>query len=346
MLLNIQDEEMHGGITLDESPKISPNTNEAQESVGVVLVNWNGVEYTIPCIESLRAGIVKPDRIVVVDNASKDDYSDLIMHAFPDVELIRNPENAGFTGANNIGIKRLISLGCRYIWILNNDTVIDENCLSMLKNYMDLHPEASACTGKILYTGSDRLVWYAGAVYHKWTLRFSHRGAKEEDGGQYDQIQEVPFISGCCMFVRREAIEQVGMFDDRFFAYYEDGDWCLRAKKKHLRLIYIPQAVIWHKVSATVDKLRKQEAGGTTSPFSVYITSRNRLYIIRKHSESILQMFTASLAAAAWFTYYATALLVLLRIEKVRALAMAVYDGIVEPLESTPDHALTPRYLR
>lgn len=325
---------------------MSRSTDETQQPVGVVLVNWNGAEHTIPCIESLRAGIAKPDRIVVVDNASQDDSPDLIMRAFPDVELIRNQENAGFTGANNIGISKLISLGCTYIWILNNDTTIDENCLLTLKSYMGVHPEVSACTGKILYADPDRLVWYAGAVYNKWTLRFSHRGAREEDGGQYDEIQEVPFVSGCCMFVRREAIERIGMFDDHFFAYYEDGDWCLRAKKEHLRLIYIPQAVIRHKVSATVNKLKNQKIGGTTSPFSVYITSRNRLYMIRKHSENILQRCTASLAAAVWFVYYAMVLLALFRIEKIRALAMAVYDGIADPLDLTNKHTLAPRYLQ
>ncbi|GFE58592.1 glycosyltransferase family 2 protein [Geobacter sp. AOG1] len=315
-------------------------------TVGVVLVNWNGAELTIPCIESLYAGTVKPDRIVVVDNASRDHSVALIADRFPDLELIRNQENAGFTGANNIGISRLMSSGCDYIWILNNDTTIDENCLSTLKSYMDIHPDVSACSGKILYAETDRLIWYAGATYSTWTFQSRHRGEGEEDAGQYDMIEDVPFISGCCMFVRRAAIERIGLFDNHFFAYGEDSDWCIRAQKEKLRLHYLPQAVIRHHLSATVNKLKNQKTRGTTSPFSIYITSRNRLYLIRKHSTNVLQTCIASLAVVAGLAYHAAGLLALGRFEKIGALVMAVYDGITAPLGAAGNHTFMPRYLR
>lgn len=327
------------------SHNMSSQADMAVQTVGVVLVNWNGAGFTIPCIESLLAGSVKPDLIVVVDNASRDNSSELISQKFPGIELIRNKENLGFTGANNIGISRLMAAGCEYIWILNNDTTVDGECLSTLKSHMAGHLDVSACSGKILYADPDRCLWYAGARYNKWILGFAHRGQGEEDAGQYDRIEEVPFLSGCCMFVRREAIERVGLFDDHFFAYYEDSDWCLRAREARLRLDYIPEAVIRHKVSATVNTLQKQKYGGTTTPFSVYITNRNRLYLLRKHAGSALQSCSALLAFAAWVCYYSAALLLLFRIDKCRALVMAVYDGITNPLDSSPGSTMTPRYL-
>lgn len=315
------------------------------ESVGVVLVNWNGAEHTIPCIESLLAGSAKPERIVVVDNGSRDNSPDLIEQKFPGIVLIRNGENLGFTGANNIGINRLMAAGCEYIWILNNDTTVDTECLLALKNHMANHPEVSACSGKILFADSGR-IWYAGARYTKWTLRFAHRGYDAEDAGQYDRIEEVPFLSGCCMFVRHEALERIGRFDDHFFAYCEDSDWCLRARQAQLQMHYLPLAVIRHKVSATLNTLKKQRHGGTTSPFSVYIINRNRLFLIRKHADTALQRCTASLAFTAWFCYYCVVLLLLFRIDKCRALVMAVYDGVTKPLVSPPGRIITPRYLR
>jgi len=324
---------------------MSSLVDKAIPAVGVVLVNWNGAGYTLQCIESLLAGSVKPDRIVVVDNASRDHSPELIAEKFPEIDLIRNQENVGFTGANNIGISRLMAAGCEYVWILNNDTTVDAECLSALKNHMTGHTGVSACSGKIFYAEPEKLIWYAGATYNRWTLRFTHRGQGEVDVGQYDRVEAVPFLSGCCMFVRREALERVGQFDDHFFAYYEDSDWCLRARKASLRLDYVPEAVIHHKVSASVNMLKKNATSGTTSPFSVYITNRNRLYQIRKHSDNALQYITAAVAFAVWVCYYGAVLLLLLRIDKCRALVMAVYDGVTKPLDSSPCSTMTPRYL-
>ncbi|TAN40747.1 MAG: glycosyltransferase family 2 protein [Nitrospirae bacterium] len=304
-----------------------------KNKTGVVLVNWNGVELTVPCIASLLEGTVRPDQIVVVDNASEDGSADLIARQFPEVELIRNKENLGFTGANNIGISSLMASGCGYIWILNNDTTVDDRCLEVLKGHLDAHPEVAACSGKILHDEPRNLVWYAGATYNPWTVRTRHRGHGEQDTGQYESIEKVPFISGCCMFVRSEAITNVGPFDDHFFAYDEDSDWCLRAAKAGLRLEYLPGAVIRHKVSASVAKLKKQEYGGDTSLFAVYVTSRNRLFLIRKHAAGLLHACTAFSVFFLWALYYGAALMLLGRIKKFKALAMSVYDGILQPLD-------------
>jgi len=326
-------------------PIMSNETVNKAGTVGVVLVNWNGGEYTIPCIESLLEGNIIPNRIVVVDNASRDGSADKIVKAFPGIELIRNSENLGFTGANNMGIARLTEVGCEYIWVLNNDTTIDKQCLSTLKKYLDEHPEAAACSGKILYQEPERLIWYAGSTYSRWTVRSRHRGYGEEDRGQYDSTGAVPFLSGCCMFVRRSALDRIGAFDDHFFAYGEDADWCLRAREAGLRLDYVPGAVVRHKVNASVNKVKDRKTRGSTSPFSVYITSRNSLYLIRKHAENVLQAGAACIAYGAWTCYYGTVLLLLGRFGKLKALLVSVYDGATGSLAASDITAVKPRYL-
>jgi len=315
-------------------------------AVGVVLVNWNGAEHTIPCIASLLAGSVRPEWVVVIDNASHDGSAGRIVEEFPGIALVRNSENLGFTGANNIGIERLLTLGCEYIWILNNDTTVDKQCLSVLKDYLRAHPGVSACSGKILYAEPQNLIWYAGATYDSWTMRSKHRGEGTCDVGQYEQPGAVPFLSGCCMFVRRETIERVGVFDDRFFAYDEDSDWCLRVMEANRRLDYVPNAILWHKVSATVRSVKARDTAGTTSPFSIYVTNRNRLLVIRKHAGRSPKLFTALLWHALWVGYYGMALLLLGRLEKLRALIMSVYDGMTKPLDEGGSIKEKPRYLK
>ncbi len=336
--------ESRGRLRSSEELSVPAVESSTKRDVGVVLINWNGAEDTVPCIESLLAGSVKPDAIVVVDNASRDDSADLISQKFPDVKLIRNRENTGFTGANNQGINLLIEQGYRYIWVLNNDTIVDTGCLASLKDHMEHYSDVAACTAKILYADGARLIWYGGAVFNKWTVQITHRGAGEKDKGQFDSVEDVPFISGCCLFVRRDAFHRVGLFDEHFFAYAEDGDWCFRARKKNLKLQYVPKAVIWHKVSAAMRKIKKRSTKGMTSPFVVYITSRNRVFLVRKHCQNVLQLLTASLSSAVWFVYYGCILLLLARFDKFRALCTAIYDGITVSLnvESKPFHRYLP----
>ncbi len=325
---------------------VNAQSVHATATVGVVLVNWNGAKHTIPCVASLLAGSERPDWIVVVDNASHDGSADLILETFPSITLLRNSDNLGFTGANNVGINRLMTLGCSYIWILNNDTTVDQRCLSVLRDYLCAHPGVSACSGKILYAEPQNLIWYAGATYDPWTMRSKHRGEGAFDVGQYEQPGAVPFLSGCCMFVRRETIEHFGVFDDRFFAYDEDSDWCLRVMEANRRLDYVPNAILWHKVSATVRSVKARDTSGTTSPFSIYVTNRNRLFVIRKHAARSPRLFTALLRHALWVGYYGMALLLMGRLEKFRALIMSAYDGMTKPLDEAGSIKETPRYLK
>ncbi|MFA5130670.1 MAG: glycosyltransferase family 2 protein [Patescibacteria group bacterium] len=302
--------------------------NQPTASVGVALLNWNGGEMTAACVDSLRAGTLVPGRIVIVDNASVDGSAQWLAEKYLDVHFIRSEINRGFAGGNNMAIHYLLDAGVNFIWVLNNDTVVEKECLRLLLEAMRQDVNVAACSGKILYENPPDRIWYAGATWRHWSLKSPHRGALEIDRGQYERLEDVGFISGCCMFVRRSAFETVGLFDEAFFAYCEDADWCLRAQRAGLRLRYVPQAVLRHKVSASMKKMYKSIGGGTTSPFSLYLLFRNRGFIVRKHAREPFQMIIATSVLLADAAYYAAGLLVLRRWAKFAALVRGLWDGV------------------
>ncbi len=268
-------------------------TTRNHSRVGVVLLNWNGGEYTIPCVESLLAGSVVPEWILVWDNASTDDSPERIGKRFPGVQIIRSENNIGFAAANNRGASELLRRGADHVWILNNDTLVAPDCLKVLTDAMEEHPEVAGATGKILYAEPADAIWYAGARCRPWSLKADHRGVGERDVGQYDQAGPVEFISGCCMLIRREALESHGLFDERYFIYDEDTDWCLRMREAGRILWYEPRAVLWHRVSATMKKNTLGGAGGTVSAKQHYYYARNQLFTIRRHAKRPWQYVSA-----------------------------------------------------
>jgi GT2 family glycosyltransferase len=296
--------------------------------VGVVLLNWNGGEFTIPCIQSLLASSCPPWRIVVVDNGSTDGSPDRVSACFPDVLVVRSPENIGFAAGNNAGIRRLLTDGAELIWVLNNDTEVAPDCLSVLVAEMKADPDLAAASGKILFATRPNQIWYAGADWRYWSLSAPHRGEMATDVGQFDTPTCVGFLSGCCMLVRRWAFERIGMFDEDYFAYYEDADWCLRARIAGLRLRYVPSAVLWHRVSATIRKNTLGSSGGTASPLSYFLSVRNRFLTIRRHATSPLQRVTAIALAVPGYVYVSCGLIVLRRWEKLRALWNGAAQGL------------------
>jgi len=295
--------------------------------VGVVLVNWNGAKLTIQCIASLYKCLIRPYRIVVVDNASTDNSAVVIAEHHPEVEMIRNSDNRGFAGGNNIGIQKLIQDDVDYLWILNNDTEVDAGCIEAFVDFMERNPDAAACCGKILYHIPRDRIWYAGATFNRLLFQTKHRGALQKDVGQFERVEETPFITGCSIFVRKHVWERVGLFDERFFAYSEDFDWCLRAKKEGFRLYYVPDAIIYHKVSSSF-KLKEEDVKGFTTPLMIELVHRNRIYILRKYVKSKIHLFLLYSLLLAKATAYSMVLICLGRFNKSRAVWKGILAGL------------------
>ena len=219
--------------------------------VGVILVNWNGGQLTKDCIDSLINGSEVPDYIVVVDNDSKDDSINLLTKSFGErIIFIKNDENKGFAEANNQGIALLDKKGAEYIWLLNNDTVVDRECLKeLLTTQKSSNDEKlAAVSSKIYYETEREKIWYAGAKRNKYSFAVKH---------STDDINEdikTPFISGCCIFAKTEVFRKYGGLQPRFIAYSEDDEWCLRLEQDGNYFMCISKSVLYHKVSASLKK--------------------------------------------------------------------------------------------
>lgn len=244
--------------------------------VGIVLINFNGLDDTFECVESLSK-ITYPDyQVYVVDNGSKINPREKILGAFPQFKIIENGANLGFTGGNNAGCRAALGDGLDYVFLLNNDTAVDPDFLQPLVEAMMKDPGLGMVTPKIYFYGQEKVFWAYGGKVDRLTGRSPHIGVYKKDEGQYDHIHEVERITGCAMLVRREVFERVGSMDDKFFIYCEETDWCLRTRRAGYRLAVIPKSIIWHK--------GHRDSGRVGRPFIGYLLTRNHLLYIRKNS--------------------------------------------------------------
>ena len=248
--------------------------------VAIIILNWRQSELTLACLESVKCLTYNSKRlqIVVVDNASKDGSVEAIRDAYPGVTVIENPDNLGYAGGNNVGIRWALSNGATYILILNNDTILDPGLLNRLIVVME-DDKAIGITGPLIFHAEDPGVIQSagGRLDKKW--RGWHEGENERDEGQYDTCRQVEWLSGCALLARVEAVRQAGTFDERFFSYWEDVDWCLRISQAGWQVLNVPSAKIWHK---GVQRNYQPKA------YVTYYMTRNKLLTLKKHHAPVL----------------------------------------------------------
>ncbi len=260
------------------------NEAHAMKKITLVIVNWNGNRDTANCLASVNLLNHRDCSLetVVVDNGSTDDSVKKLSKAFPWVTMLSLDKNLGFTGGNNVGIQYGVKRGADYVWLLNNDTVVDPDALSLAGAFAD--PKVGVAGSKIYFAAGHeyhkerygkkdlgRVFWYAGGIVDWDNMYASHRGVDEVDVGQYDKKEETPFVTGCSMMIRREVIETIGMLDDKYYLYLEDLDYGLRAKKAGFLSIYFPESVLWH--------VNAGSSGGAGNPIHDYYITRNRLLV-------------------------------------------------------------------
>ena len=251
----------------------------------ISLLNFNGLKNTLACLASLKN--IKIDNfkltIVAVDNPSEEEF-DLKSGSLGHIPLvvIKNSRNLGFSGGNNVAIKYALENGADYILILNNDTYVDHDFLTELLKTAEQDNSAGILVPKIYFAPGfefhkekykkeelGKVFWYAGGEMDWANVIGHHRGVDEVDKGQYDKTKETEIATGCCMLIRKEIFENVGLFDDKYFLYYEDSDLSMRAKNKGFKIVYVPNSIIWHKNAGS--------AGGSGSKLQDYYITRNRL---------------------------------------------------------------------
>lgn len=246
--------------------------------VYIILINYKNVKDTVECIESLYKINYYNYKIIVVDNDSKDDIYIILNENYKDITLIQSKINLGFAGGNNLGIKLAIKNNADYIMLLNNDVVVDKDFLNQLINSFDIRNNTGIVGCKIKNYYNKNIVEYSGGdiIWPKFKIQL-HR--KQEILCSNENINNVTFISGCAMLIKKEVIEKIGYLDESYFMYYEDTDYCVRALDNGYRLIYQPNSIVYHKVSSS--------SGGNLSPFVLYWSTKNRQKFRNKFSYKV-----------------------------------------------------------
>lgn len=233
----------------------------------VIILSWNGKAYLSDCLKSVAAQTRPADQIIVVDNDSSDGSADFVAQNFPQVELIRNTRNVGFAAGNNIGLRAARG---DVLVLLNQDTEVRSDWLEKLVAAMEADATIGIAGCKILYP--DGTLQHGGAVI-KWPRGYSHHLSwHEADTGQCDAAFDADFVTGAALAISRAALERIGPLDEGFApAYYEDVDWCYRARAAGLRVRYMPEAALVHYESASRGR------------WLAFVFHRNRVRFVLKH---------------------------------------------------------------
>lgn len=244
------------------------------DKVAVIILNYNLKDLTLKCLNSVLESSHKNILPMVVDNNSEDGILESVKK-YPEVEFIQAGNNLGYTGGNNLGIKKALENSSDFIFILNPDTEITKDTI---KNLLDAAKKyGDGIYGPKIYFSAkkqnSKTIWFAGGKFDKANVLGSHIGVDEKDTGKYEKDTDVDFVTGAAMFVSKEVFEKVGLFDERYFLYYEDSDFCFRAKKESFKIRYIPSSVVYHN---------NAKATGLGSPLQDYYITRNRMLFASK----------------------------------------------------------------
>ncbi len=247
-----------------------------QPMVVVVVLNWNGRDDTLACLGSLRGITYGHLRVIVVDNGSTDGSAEAIRSLYPEVVVVETGQNLGFAGGNNVGMQEALKLGADFVLLLNNDTVVPPNLVDAFAAAARRFPDAGVLAAKIYYLSDRDRIWYAGARWRRGAATFEHlHQGTVDDGGPPGVATDTEYPCGCGMFVRSSVLRDVGLLEEDYFLLFEDADWGYRCRKVGYRCLVIPEAIIWHKVSASL--------GGFRGSLYQYFYTRNRLLWARRH---------------------------------------------------------------
>jgi len=305
-----------------------PIMGQSHPKVCIVILHWNNYFGLVECLSSLREITYPNYDIIIVNNGSKTRlYLSTIQGTADHVAaVVETQENLGYARGNNLGIKEALRRGTDYILLLNDDTVVSPEFLDTLVNAAERHHDVGILGPKIYHYDEPERIWFVGARFDGHLCRVSFPGAGQIDNGQFEKPREADFITGCAMLVKREVIERIGTLDGRFFLYWEDVDFGVRAKKADIRSLVVPASKIWHKVSSS--------SGGADSPLKAYHKTRSHLLMAKLHSKgAIPKILRETFSDVLWLLFKSSDAN---RIKKARAYTRAVLDFYLGRLNKGP----------
>ncbi len=269
-------------------------------NVTIVVLNWNGGSDTVECLESLAVADLQGATVLVVDNGSRDDSLARIRACYPTQQILALPDNRGYAGGNNAGMRAALEAGAEAVLLLNNDTHVAPDFLPPLLSTLDDSPRAAAVTSQILRQDHPEMLDVAYLEVH-----FDERNVVQLQGVNrlpsegFDRRRRVYVVPGCSVLFRSRALREVGLFDEAYFAYHEDVDWCLRAAHAGWEVYYEPYSRVFHKGSRSTERFNRKPAPRQRradapqlphaepmpfNPVRTYLGMRNTVRLLRRHA--------------------------------------------------------------
>ncbi len=240
------------------------------DTVAVVILNYKVADLAVNAVKSVLKSSYPKLHIYVVDNDS-DDHIEQFLSEFQGIDFIQTGQNLGYTGGNNVGIKKALKDGAQWVLLLNPDAEVKKDTIEILVERTKEH-QAQIANPKIYFAKSKK-IWFAGKIFDRANVLASHRGVDEEDIGMYDTEEELEDGTGCALLIHKSVFEKIGFLDEDYFLYYEESDFIFRARKAGFKLMYIPASVVYHE---------NAKSTGVGSPLQDYFITRNRLLFASK----------------------------------------------------------------
>ncbi len=244
--------------------------------VYIIVLNWNGWQDTVSCVQSLQRLDYSNYQILIVDNGSSDGSEKKLREKFPKTTTLQTGKNLGYAGGNNLGMEYALKNGAEYILLLNNDTTVEADVLSKLVETAKDNPQIGMVGPLVCYDEAPDLVQTAGMTVNLWGMRMDQVGNKQKLGQFSELITGLEAINGVCLLVKSEVIREVGLIDTDYFMYTEEVDWAHRIRKANFLLVVNPAAVIYHKMPLV---------GRRFQPRVIYYQTRGKVIFLKKHGQ-------------------------------------------------------------
>tara|TARA_B110000008_G_scaffold149281_1_gene150704 strand:+ start:2911 stop:3819 length:909 start_codon:yes stop_codon:yes gene_type:complete len=252
--------------------------------IGLVTITYNSADVLQPFLDCVWQQTHSNLVLYIIDNASEDD-THLILEKENDsrLQIINNSTNFGVAKANNQGIKRAIADDCDQVLIINNDVEFETTLIEKLLQ-VQTEKSCSLVTPRMMYFDNPNHIWYAGSWFIKKKGYLPlHRGMKELDQGQYDEIVEVEYAPTCCLLAKKEVFQHIGLMDEKYFVYFDDTDFSYRVwKDKRYKMFYSPDVKFYHKVGSLTKSFNKEEEKIFRGDFFIQQNTKNHIYFLKK----------------------------------------------------------------
>jgi len=247
----------------------------SSKKIYTIIVNHNEKNLLKDCLKSLRKVKIEgfKHRIILIDNGSSDNSAKYVKKKFPEVKIRIKHQNLGYSGGVNFGLQPVLKSKAKYILLLNNDTIVSPDSLQKLLDYAEKKEKVGILSPVILFPGRKKKIWFNGGEIDPKRFSTKHIGLGEKINRRLKKPFETEFVPGCAMLIKKKVIEKIGLFDERFFLYYEDADFCQRARKAGFKCVVVPEAKIIHRQT-------KSQIGDQTE----YYLARNHLLFLEKHA--------------------------------------------------------------